>query len=149
MQKKITIKVLPSEAAHHPTLEKIIAQSCGTSATTITGFNIIKQSIDARGRQTWFQLTVNVFIDEPFQPVSLVPLLLKDVSRATKKVIVVGAGPAGLFTALRLIEHGIQPIVLERGKAQTILRRMSRSTWILVRCGGLWTRHKNSRFRNS
>jgi uncharacterized FAD-dependent dehydrogenase len=123
MQKKITIKVLPSEASHHPTLEKAIALACGTGTAKITGFNILKQSIDSRGRQTWFHLTINAFIEEPYQPLSLIPLQLKDVSKAKKKVIVVGAGPAGLFAALRLIENGIQPIILERGKDVRARRR--------------------------
>src|SRR6266498_2913547 len=100
MQKKISIKVLPSEAADHNTLQKIVAQTCGVSLDKITGFNLLKQSIDARGRQTWFHLTINAFIDEPYQPVNLIPLRLKDVRHSNKKVIVVGAGPAGLFAAL-------------------------------------------------
>lgn len=123
MQKRISIKVLPSEAADHNKLQKIIAQACSISPNNLTGFNLLKQSIDARGRQTWFHLTVDAFIDEPFQPISLIPLQLKDVSHANKKVIVVGAGPAGLFAALNLIELGIKPIVLERGKDVRARRR--------------------------
>src|SRR6476661_238796 len=116
MQQKISIKVLPSEAADHSVLQKLIAEACAVKLSQINGFNLLKQSIDARGRQTWIHLTVQAFIDEPHQPVTLIPLGLKDVRHAAKKVIVVGAGPAGLFAALHLIENGIQPIVLERGK---------------------------------
>jgi uncharacterized protein len=123
MQKKISIKVLPSEAADHERLQKILAQSCGVSSNQITGFNLLKQSIDARGKQAWFHLTINVFINEPCQPVSLTPLHLKDVTHSPRKVIVIGAGPAGLFAALRLIEHGIKPILLERGKDVRSRRR--------------------------
>lgn len=123
MQKKISIKVLPSEAADHNTLKKIIAQACSVTTPKITGFNLLKQSIDARGKQVWFHLTVNVFIGEPYEPVQLVPLELNDVNNAAKKVIVIGAGPAGLFAALRLIEQGIKPIVLERGKDVRSRRR--------------------------
>ena len=123
MQKKISIKVLPSEAANHTMLQKIISKACSISPDKITGFNLLKQSIDARGKQIWFHLTVNVFIDEPYQPFHLLPLDLKDVTRSLKKVIVIGAGPAGLFAALRLIEQGIKPIVLERGKDVRARRR--------------------------
>ena len=123
MQKKISIKVLPSEAASHNTLQKIIAQVCAVSPDEVYGFQLLKQSIDARGRQVWFHLTINVFIDEPYQPVHLLPLSLKDVTRSSKKVIVIGAGPAGLFAALRLIEQGIKPSVFERGKDVRARRR--------------------------
>lgn len=123
MQKKISIKVLPSEAADHNKLQQVIAQACSITSSQLTGFNLVKQSIDARGKQAWFHLTVDVFIDEPYQPISLIPLQLKDVSRSKKKVIVIGAGPAGLFAALNLIEQGIKPIVLERGKDVRARRR--------------------------
>jgi uncharacterized FAD-dependent dehydrogenase len=123
MQKKISIKVLPSEAADYNALQKIVAQACDVSLDNVTGFNLLKQSIDARGKQVWFQLTMNVFINEPYQPVNLIPLQLKDVSHSNKRVIVVGAGPAGLFAALNLIENDIKPIVLERGKDVRARRR--------------------------
>lgn len=123
MQKKIALKVLPSEAANHAVLNKLLAKACSISADKITGFNLQKQSIDARGKQVWFHLTINVFIDEPYQPVHLVPLELKDVTHSSQQVIVIGAGPAGLFAALRLIEQGIKPIVLERGKDVRARRR--------------------------
>lgn len=123
MQKRISVKVLPSEAADTNSLKRIIAQACSVSADKISGYNLLKQSIDARGKKVWFQLMVNVFIDEPYQSTRLIPLQLKDVSRSPKKVIVVGAGPAGLFAALTLIEQGIKPIVLERGKDVRARRR--------------------------
>ncbi len=123
MQQKITLKALPSEVADSNKLYEIIAAACAVSTSQITGYNILKKSLDARGRQTWFQLTVQVFINEPYQAALLVPLNLKDVTNVTKKVVIVGAGPAGLFAALRLIELGIKPIVLERGKDVRARRR--------------------------
>src|SRR5215203_4134185 len=123
MQKQLSIKVLPSEANDHSSLQSILSQACSIRPERISGFRLLKQSIDARGKQTWFHLTVNVFIDEPFQPISLIPLALKPVHNSNKKVIVVGAGPAGLFAALRLLEQGIRPIVLERGKDVRARRR--------------------------
>lgn len=124
MQKNITIKVLPSEAADVDKLTMALAQACAISPSRLTGYKILKQSIDARSRkQVWIQLTVTVFIDEPFRQTEPVLLQLQDVHAAKNSVIVIGAGPAGLFAAMRLIELGIKPIVLERGKDVRARRR--------------------------
>ncbi|MGZ3846988.1 MAG: NAD(P)/FAD-dependent oxidoreductase, partial [Flavisolibacter sp.] len=123
MQKKVSIKVLPSEASDKLSLQKLLAAACGVSTARIFGYNVLKQSIDARGKQTWFHLTINVFVDEPYQAITLLQLGLKDVTRSRKKVVIVGAGPAGLFAALRLIEQGIKPTILERGKDVRARRR--------------------------
>lgn len=123
MQKQITLKVLPSVAADSNGLRQLAAQAAAVQPAQVTGFHIVKKSIDARSRQVWVQLTLLVFIDEPFTPFTPATLQLQDVHNAQHKAIVVGAGPAGLFAALRLIEAGIQPIVLERGKDVRARRR--------------------------
>jgi len=123
MQRTLTIKLLPSEADQPETIKHLLAKACGVTEENISGFNIIKKSIDARGRQVWIQLSLKVFIDEPYVPVHLIPLQLKDVRHANRKVIIVGAGPAGLFAAIKLIECGIKPIILERGKDVRARRR--------------------------
>src|SRR5688572_7259191 len=123
MQKNISLKVLPSEAVDHNLIHNMIAKSCSVLPDQVTGFNLLKQSIDARGKLTWFHLTIQVFIDEPFQSISLVPLKLKDVHHSKHKVLIIGAGPAGLFAALHLIELGIKPIIIERGKDIRARRR--------------------------
>jgi uncharacterized FAD-dependent dehydrogenase len=123
MQQKVTLKLLPSEAIDDKKIKNDLAQACAVRPACITGYNLIKKSLDARSRQAWFQLTFTVFINEPFRPTELIPPQLKDVSNAEKKVIIVGAGPAGLFAALRLIELGIKPIVIERGKDVRARRR--------------------------
>ncbi len=123
MQQKISLKLLPNEAADDAAIKNLIAKTTGKKITSITGFIIQKKSIDARGKTIWVNLTVNAFIDEPFQQRSIQPFYFKDVSNAAKKIIIIGAGPAGLFAALQLIELGIQPIILERGKDVRARRR--------------------------
>lgn len=123
MQQRITLKLLPSEATIEYIVQQYAARTVGVPVSAITGYQVIKQSIDARGRQPWIMLTILVFINEPFHERTIKKLLLQDVSKANHKVIIVGAGPAGLFAALKLIEQGIKPIILERGKDVRSRRR--------------------------
>lgn len=67
MQQHITLKLLPSEAAVPSTVQQYAAQHLGLTPAAITGFHIIKQSIDARGKQPWIMITIQVFVNEPFQ----------------------------------------------------------------------------------
>ncbi len=123
MQKTIRIQLLPREAASDDIIQEYIAANEGCSPREITGFTILKRSIDARSKQPKVNLTLQVFINEPFVERAIQKIVLRDVSHASHKVIVVGAGPAGLFAALKLAENGIQPIVLERGKNVRARRR--------------------------
>jgi uncharacterized protein len=116
MQKNISLKLRPHEASNTSLLRSLIARSEGESEERITGYHILKQSLDARGKQAWINMNLKVFIDEPFHPFAIHPPIWKEVHQAEKKVLVIGAGPAGLFAALQLIELGIQPIIIERGK---------------------------------
>ncbi|NOT49886.1 MAG: FAD-binding protein [Chitinophagaceae bacterium] len=123
MQKNISLKVLPSEAANENLVKQYIASAEAVSLSAITGIIIQKQSIDARGKQVWINLSVTAFINEPFRQRELMKFNFKDVKNANKRVIIVGAGPAGLFASLYLIEKGIKPIILERGKDVRARRR--------------------------
>jgi uncharacterized protein len=123
MQQKISFKLLPSEAIDESIIKKYIASTCGKKEKSITGFRLLKKSIDARAKTIWVNLTVTAFIDEPFTKRQITPFNFKDVSKAGKKVIIIGAGPAGLFAALQLIEKGIKPIIVERGKDVRARRR--------------------------
>lgn len=123
MQKKIILRLLPSEASDATIIKQKIAVTEGCKENEISGFHLIKKSIDARSKQPYIQLTVNVFIHEPFIENQPVTYTFNDVRNAKRKVVIIGAGPAGLFAALTLIEEGIQPIILERGKDVRSRRR--------------------------
>ena len=115
MQQTITLRITPATAADPQLIKKQLSHSTGKKESAINGFEIIKKSIDARSKTIYINLTVNCFIDEPFHPKKLLRFEFKDVTQSSKKVIIIGAGPAGLFAALKLIESGIKPILLERG----------------------------------
>ena len=124
MIKDISLKLTPADAANDAAIKKYIAQLTGNEEADITGFYRIKQSIDARSRQqVWLNLTLKVFIKEPFQQRHVEQIHFEDVGNANKSVIIIGAGPAGLFAALKLLEKGIKPIILERGKEMRARRR--------------------------
>jgi uncharacterized protein len=123
MQQKIVLKLLPSEAADESIVKNIIARTSGKSQSDITGFHILKKSLDARSRTIWVNLTVNAFINEPFTQRPVQAFNFGDVSKAQKSTVIIGAGPAGMFAALALIEAGIKPILLERGKDVRARRR--------------------------
>lgn len=123
MQKKITLRLLPEEAANESNILSSISQHISTKRAAISGYTILKKSIDARGKNIYFNITLNAFVNEPFQNSGNQTFHFKDVSNSEKKVIIIGAGPAGLFAALKLIEFGIKPIILERGKDVKSRRR--------------------------
>ncbi len=123
MQKTISLKLLPSEAENNVTIHSFIAASVGKNEEEVTGFDIIKKSIDARSKQPFINLTLNAFISEPFHQRAVKNISFPDVSHSNSSAIIIGAGPAGLFAALKLIECGVKPIILERGKDVRARRR--------------------------
>lgn len=123
MQQTFSLRLLPSEAASSDTIRQYIASAAGKKPAEVTGFYILRQSIDARGKTTRIQLTCKAYINEPFHHRPIVQVPFRDVHNAHHQAIIIGAGPAGLFTALKLAEHGIRPIILERGKDVRARRR--------------------------
>jgi len=122
MIKIISISLPPADAADEDSIKRIAAAELALNKKRITGFNIQKRSIDARARQPKVILQLEVFIDEKAKtPLDFDPQL-RDVSNAPH-VVIVGAGPAGLFAALRLINLGVKPVIIERGKDVRSRRR--------------------------
>jgi uncharacterized FAD-dependent dehydrogenase len=116
MQKDFTLKLKPHEAASDNIIQSYIADSASIPKDLLSGYYLTKKSIDARGKQAWINLSLIAFIDEPFIHRKKVTFSFEDVHHSVKSVIIIGAGPAGLFAALELLELGIKPIVIERGK---------------------------------
>ncbi len=114
MIKEIEIVCLPEQHEDMAALKSIAATALKVSTKQLTDIKILKRSIDARGRKVVYRMQVQVFIGEEKAP-DVFTVNYPDVKDA-KPVIIVGAGPAGLFAALQCIEMGMKPIVLERGK---------------------------------
>lgn len=115
MQKEISLRVSPRVAAIESERLQAAAKAMGVKVSSIQALRTVHHSIDARQRNVMVNLTLRAYIDEPAPALEYEPVEYPDVS-ARPQAIVVGAGPAGLFAALRLIELGVRPIVLERGK---------------------------------
>ena len=115
MTTEYQIRVLPEVAAQEDQLKLFIADEYGHRLQDIYGVRILKRSIDARQRTIFVNLKVRVYVNEQPHDDAYQHTEYQDVS-SRPQAIVVGAGPGGLFAALKLIELGIRPIVLERGK---------------------------------
>ena len=115
MIKKISFTVSPSTAADSVQLKARTANELGISPSQLQALRIVHRSIDARQRDIKINLTIDAYIDEEPPAVDFQKTEYPDAT-GRPAVIVVGAGPGGLFAALRLIENRLRPIVLERGK---------------------------------
>ena len=115
MTQEYQIRVQPHVAANEQALRSCLADEYEFDVRTVTAVRILRRSIDARQRTIFVNLKVRVYINEQPQQDEYQYTEYPDVSDRPQ-VIVVGAGPGGLFAALRLIELGLRPIVLERGK---------------------------------
>ncbi len=116
MIQQLELRLLPKQAADDDFIRKEVIRRLRIDDNDLTQIVQLKRSIDARKRQPLVVLRIAVYVNET--PKAEAPLLdsLQILPSKTKKVIIVGAGPAGYFAALQLIELGIQPIIFERGK---------------------------------
>lgn len=115
MIEEYQLRVLPQVAYKEESIKQHLAKEKGLDVRTLQHIRVLKKSVDARQRTIFINLKVRVYINELPQDDEYVHTDYPDV-RNGKPVIVVGAGPGGLFAALRLIEQGLRPIVIERGK---------------------------------
>ena len=116
MQHEVLLQLSPKDAAQSAVISENIANELGLDPKRVTGFHFIKKSIDARKRNVLINLKLRAFVDEPFFDATIPDFAFPDVRKSAKRTLIIGAGPAGLFAALELIQQGIKPIILERGK---------------------------------
>lgn len=115
MIRELQLRILPEQAASEQSIAAYVAREQSMDIRSIKSVRVLKRSIDARQRTVMVNLKVRVYIDEFPQDDEFRRIEYGNVS-GKPRAIVVGAGPAGLFAALRLIELGICPVVVERGK---------------------------------
>lgn len=115
MTKDLQLRVLPEVAGQAEELLRFIAKSLKLNPSQIRHIETVHRSIDARQKIIYYNLTVKVFIDEEFVPRQKQSLSTNNVKQK-EEILIIGAGPAGLFAAIELIEKGFKPIILERGK---------------------------------
>ena len=115
MIEEYQLRVLPETAANEQALRRYVAREKGKDERTLTAIRVLKRSIDARQRTIFVNLKVRVYVNEQPEDDEFVRTAYRNVE-GRPQVVVVGAGPGGLFAALRLIEAGYRPVIVERGK---------------------------------
>jgi uncharacterized FAD-dependent dehydrogenase len=121
MIKEIEIVCPPGQHEDEAILTKLAASALNVNPTKVTAIQVLKRSIDARGRRVVYRMQVKVFIDEIYHPETFT--VNYPTIKNAKPVIIIGAGPAGIFAALQCIEIGLKPIIIERGKPVKERRR--------------------------
>jgi uncharacterized protein len=122
MKKIIQLQVKPATAFNEALLKQEVAKDLNLNSTDTFYIKPVRRSIDARNRHIKINLSVLVSVNEPLEETPFTPLY-KHVENTSKTCHIIGAGPAGLFAALRCLELGIQPIIIERGKDVKARRR--------------------------
>lgn len=122
MATRISLTLSPEAAADQNEIRRKAAKKLRCNTDDITGLVITRKSIDARKPAIVFNIEADVFTGDETADVRVRPFKERDVSRA-KEILIAGSGPAGLFAALILIEHGFRPIIIERGKDVSARKR--------------------------
>lgn len=121
MKKQIEVVISPEKINDKDFLYLSASEKLHINLSEINGVIPLRKSLDARSRNPVFRILCNVFVNE--EPVEEIFKIDYKTVKDDKKIIIVGCGPAGMFAALRLIEHGIKPVILERGKDVQSRRR--------------------------
>ncbi|MGZ4098220.1 MAG: FAD-binding protein, partial [Bacteroidia bacterium] len=122
MQTKLQFQVSPQTAVNEQLLKDEARSQLGLSAVEPISIKILKRSIDARNRNIKINITLQVAVNEALQEEEIV-FIYPDVSKKEKTCHIIGAGPAGLFAALRCLENNVKPVLFERGKDVKARRR--------------------------
>lgn len=122
MKKQLSLVLEPEIAFDQELFQQSVKKTLAIPSEAPAHIRAIKRSIDARGRQVKVNVEAEVFIDKKPTPLIAYQRNYKNVSHAPQAIII-GAGPAGMFAALRLIELGVKPILIERGKDVRARRR--------------------------
>lgn len=122
MARTVQLSLSPEEASQEQRVKEQVAHQLGIALNRITAVRIAKRSIDARGRKVKFQLAVEVWVDEAYQPEAIQEPVFRQVGDQPE-IHIIGAGPAGLFAAIEAIGRGWKPVVIERGKDVRSRRR--------------------------
>ncbi len=122
MKKEIKITLSPAQASDISKIKIAVSENLGIEITRIKDIVVRHRSIDSRNANIRINLGIDVFVDEPIPIIEKPTFSYSDVSKRPS-VIIIGAGPAGLFSALRLIELGFKPVIFERGKTVSERKR--------------------------
>lgn len=122
MQTKLQLQVSPQTALNEILLKEEVREQLSLKGESSLQIKILKRSIDARGRKIRINLTLQAAVDEEIVS-EKINMNYPDVSSSKRTCHIIGAGPAGLFAALRCLELGIKPIIIERGKDVKARRR--------------------------
>ncbi len=112
----LELVISPSHIEDYSAQKRLAAELLGIVPERITSLRIKKRSIDARSKVAKFRLQTEIVYDEPPPIVKPISSPYRSIPQNAKRVVIIGAGPAGMFAALRLIELGVKPVILERGK---------------------------------
>ena len=115
MIQEYQIRVLPQIATSESGIKEFLETDKGLDARSVNHVKVLKRSIDARQRTIYVNLKVRVYINEEPEDEDFIRTEYRNVD-GCPQVVIVGAGPGGLFAALRLIELGVKPVIVERGK---------------------------------